>query len=153
MSHPIKWHYPISGTQYNFILFLHRSVQLCVKTNTKLGYCVQQELMCPASKLTLGLCCMNPGCWCPSLLYLCCIMQWKTCNSKQGMNLQPFDLLWSTYHIPLHKNKICLHKNGVIHSALLIQKCNACGIFYINLESKLSSLSIIPIIQNLKIPL
>jgi len=34
ISHLIKWQYPISGTQYNFILFLNRCVQPCVKMNT-----------------------------------------------------------------------------------------------------------------------
>jgi hypothetical protein len=85
--------------------------------------------------------------WCT---LFCSIIQWKTCNSKQGMNLQPLDLFWNTYHILLHKNTVCLHSlNGVIHSVLLIQKFNACGIFCIHLESKLSSLSSISIIQKL----
>jgi len=78
-----------------------------------------------------------------------CIIPWETCNSKQGMNLQAFDLLWSPYHILLHKNAIRLHRNGVIHSVLLLQKFNACGIFCIHLESKFSSLSSILIIQKL----
>ena len=34
VSHPIKWQCPISGMQCNFILFLYRSVQPCVKMNT-----------------------------------------------------------------------------------------------------------------------
>lgn len=153
MSHLIKWQYPISGMQNNYILLLYHCAQPCVKMNT-----IKTRALCPSSTNP----CTLPWNWLWAYVVwiqcvgaqvlctlLCYIIEWKTCNSKQVMNLQTFGLLWSTYHILLHKNAIRLHRNGVIHSVLLLQKFNACGIFCIHLESKLSSLSSVLIIQKL----